>query len=79
MAARFLRSVARFRRVSKRSIIYVDGFNFYYGAVRGTSHKWLNLERLFERLHPDDEIQVFHRFCRCRNSRRRCRTDAAVL
>lgn len=48
--------------MNKRSIIYVDGFNFYYGTVRGTSHKWLNLERLFERLRPDDEIQVIHYF-----------------
>jgi hypothetical protein len=23
--------------------IYFDGFNFYYGAVRGTPHKWCNL------------------------------------
>lgn len=27
--------------------MYIDGFNFYYGAVRGTPYKWLNLESLF--------------------------------
>ena len=27
-----------------RTIIYIDGFNLYYGAVRGTpALKWLNL------------------------------------
>ena len=25
-----------------RAIVYVDGFNFYYGAVRGTPWKWLD-------------------------------------
>lgn len=27
------------------SIVYVDGFNFYYGAIKDTSHKWLNIHR----------------------------------
>jgi type I restriction enzyme M protein len=26
-----------------RTFVYVDGFNLYYGAVRGTPFKWLNL------------------------------------
>lgn len=26
-----------------RTIVYVDGFNLYYGAVRGTTHKWLDI------------------------------------
>ncbi|MBM2829447.1 MAG: hypothetical protein HW411_237 [Gammaproteobacteria bacterium] len=25
-----------------RTIVYIDGFNFYYGAVRGTPWKWLD-------------------------------------
>ncbi|MCB0322039.1 MAG: NYN domain-containing protein [Bdellovibrionales bacterium] len=48
--------------MAKRSIIYVDGFNFYYGCVRGTSHKWLNLERLFAALRTDDDIQKIYYF-----------------
>ncbi len=40
-----------------RAIVYVDGFNFYYGAVRGTPHKWLDMERCFTRLRPGDDIQ----------------------
>lgn len=57
--------------ISKRSIIYVDGFNFYYGVVRGTAHKWLDLERVFYRLRPDDDIQVIHYFTALVDGRRR--------
>lgn len=42
--------------------VYVDGLNFYYGAIRGTRNKWLNLEKLFRMLRPDDDIQVIHYF-----------------
>ncbi|HEY9755399.1 MAG TPA: NYN domain-containing protein [Oculatellaceae cyanobacterium] len=31
-----------------RTIVYVDGFNLYYGALKGTPHKWLNLHQLCE-------------------------------
>ena len=31
-----------------RTAIYIDGFNFYYGAVKGTSYKWLNPKQLYE-------------------------------
>lgn len=47
---------------SRRSIVYVDGFNLYYGAVKGTPYKWLNLQQLFERLRPNDELQVVKYF-----------------
>ena len=33
-----------------RTIVYVDGFNFYYGAVRGTPWKWLDPIALFLRV-----------------------------
>jgi hypothetical protein len=39
-----------------RTIVYIDGFNFYYGAVRGTSYKWLDIEKCFLKLRPDDNI-----------------------
>lgn len=45
-----------------RSVIYVDGFNLYYGAVKGTAHRWLDLETLFRRLRQDDDIQVIRYF-----------------
>ena len=31
-----------------RTRIYIDGYNFYYGCLRGTPHKWLDLLPLFE-------------------------------
>lgn len=46
----------------KRSIIYIDGFNLYYGALRGGPHKWLNLERYFRLLLPNDSIQKIRYF-----------------
>jgi hypothetical protein len=35
---------------SHRTIVYVDGFNFYYGAVRGTPWKWLDPTQLFRKV-----------------------------
>ena len=40
-----------------RTIVYVDGFNFYYGAVRGTPYKWLDPEKCFLKLRPADDIR----------------------
>lgn len=45
-----------------RTIVYVDGFNLYYGAVKGTPHKWLNLERYFTLLRPADDIVAIKYF-----------------
>ena len=33
-----------------RTLVYVDGFNLYYGALKGTSWKWLDLVALFEKV-----------------------------
>jgi hypothetical protein len=38
------------------TVVYVDGFNLYYGAVKGTPHKWLDLEALSRRLLPKDQL-----------------------
>ncbi|MBB4225506.1 antitoxin Xre/MbcA/ParS toxin-binding domain-containing protein [Variovorax guangxiensis] len=32
-----------------RTRIYIDGYNLYYGALKGTPYKWLDLLTLFER------------------------------
>ena len=42
-----------------RARVYIDGFNLYYGALRGTAYKWLDLEAWCARLLPGyvvDEI-----------------------
>jgi hypothetical protein len=39
-----------------RAIAYIDGFNLYYRAVRGTPYKWLNLRRACELLVPEHTL-----------------------
>lgn len=39
-----------------RTIVYIDGLNFYYGAVKGTPHKWLNFEQYFRLIRQADDI-----------------------
>jgi hypothetical protein len=34
---------------------YVDAFNLYYGALKGTPYKWLDLAALFGRVFPKNE------------------------
>ena len=45
------------RQVSMRTFVYVDGFNLYYGALKGRSWKWLDLPALFAKvLQPQHDI-----------------------
>jgi uncharacterized LabA/DUF88 family protein len=39
-----------------RTYVYVDGFNLYYGAVKGTAYKWLNIHKLCQLLLPKNQI-----------------------
>jgi uncharacterized LabA/DUF88 family protein len=39
-----------------RTYVYIDGFNFYYGAVRNTPYKWLDLAQMCRFLLPNNEI-----------------------
>lgn len=39
-----------------KTYVYVDGFNLYYGAVKGTSYKWLNIKCLCDLLLPKHEV-----------------------
>ncbi len=42
-----------------RTIVYVDGFNLYYGSLRGTDYKWLDLPLLFKNiLQPHHNIKL---------------------
>lgn len=41
---------------------YIDGLNLYYGAVKGTSDKWLDLEALARILVPHDDLDHIHYF-----------------
>ena len=35
---------------------YIDGFNLYNGALKGTPPKWLDLETFSQRLRPADQV-----------------------
>jgi len=49
----------RDREPKKKAICYIDGFNLYYGALKGTKYKWLNLLKLSEQLLQNyDLVQV---------------------
>ena len=46
-----------------RTYIYVDGFNLYYGALKDTAWKWLDLTALFEKvLQPKHDILAIKYF-----------------
>jgi len=39
-----------------KTIVYIDGFNLYYGAVKGTPYKWLDVLALCRFLLPKNQI-----------------------
>ena len=42
----------------KRTVAYIDGYNLYYGILKGTPHKWLDPVRLVKALLRDDHELV---------------------
>lgn len=42
--------------------VYVDGFNLYYGAVKDTPYKWLNIDALVRQLVKGANIQRIRYF-----------------
>ena len=47
-----LRRPLLFLGVAMRTIVYVDALNLYYGALKGTGYKWLDLQKLFAKILP---------------------------
>ncbi len=45
-----------------RTNVYIDGFNLYNRAVKGTSYKWLDLSKLCQALLPRHEIHRIRYF-----------------
>jgi hypothetical protein len=43
-----LRVASAFLEPVLRTNVYVDGFNLYYGALRKTLFRWVNLHTLFQ-------------------------------
>jgi hypothetical protein len=52
--------------------VYVDGFNLYYGCLRGTAYQWLDISGLCRRLLPANPINHIRYF----TSRVAARADA---
>ena len=40
-----------------RTYVYIDAFNLYYGCLRNTPYRWLNLEAFCRRLLPPNDVQ----------------------
>ena len=40
-----------------KTFVYVDAFNLYYGALKNTSCKWLNIRRMCELALPKNQIE----------------------
>lgn len=38
------------REISLRTIVYVDGYNLYYGCLKHTDYKWLDLMSFFKKI-----------------------------
>lgn len=45
-----------------RTIVYVDGFNLYFGALKGSADKWLDLAMYFSIVRSNDDIQQIRYF-----------------
>ena len=39
-----------------KTFLYIDAFNLYFGAVRGTPYKWLDLQKLAKILLPRNDV-----------------------
>lgn len=37
--------------------VYIDGFNLYYGCLKGTPFRWLDLRKLCQNLLPPNQIE----------------------
>lgn len=45
-----------------RTRVYIDGFNLYYGCLKGTPHKWLDVHALCRALLPKNQIDLVRYF-----------------
>lgn len=63
--------------------VYIDGYNLYYGRIRGTPYKWLDVVTLFEHLlhgqNPHAELNSVRYFSAPALGRFATHGDASVL
>ena len=48
--------------MKKKTTVYVDALNLYYGALKETPYKWLDLSKFCEFLLPKNDVQHIHYF-----------------
>lgn len=46
----------------KKTYVYIDGFNLYYGSLKRTPYKWLNVHRMCELLLTQNKIDRIYYF-----------------
>ncbi len=42
--------------------VYIDGFNLYYGCLKDTTYRWLDINKMCNLLFPSDEITYIKYF-----------------
>ena len=45
-----------------RTNVYIDGFNLYYGSLKGTPYRWLDVGKLCQLMLPTDTVQSIKYF-----------------
>ena len=52
--------------MKKKTIVYIDGYNLYYGLLKGTKYKWLDLSKFTRMLlSSDHEVVTVKYFTSC--------------
>lgn len=65
------------RKQPERTIVYIDGFNLYYGSLRKTPYKWLDLITLFTKLLGDQHLVTEIKYFTARISSRSEKSNAS--
>lgn len=55
-------AAAAFLGVRMKTHVYVDGYNLYYGCLKRSPHKWLNIHALCCALMPKNDIRAVRYF-----------------
>jgi hypothetical protein len=60
-----------------RTIVYIDGFNLYYRALKPLGHRWMNIAALSEAVLPASSKITAIKYYTARVSGRRTGDDAS--
>jgi uncharacterized LabA/DUF88 family protein len=48
--------------VNEKTYVYIDGFNLFYGCLKGTEYKWLNIEKLCKMYLSNFDVRKIYYF-----------------